>query len=301
MTDCQNNVSDNLTLALMNHDITPFDRTGIPRLQYTLRTRKTRIAIFWALVFFDSVAIPVLLYFILWYGTDLDHSIVFTIITVCLGGTAIVEYFQRFWMLCKKNSTCRVFGGSRMTCDWFQWNMTMIFLIIISFLTIGTLPDEPMVRVLAMPLPALLAFYGLEMTVMELMYVFRLRAPFRISSVARGQTMRPAVYSFVEDIVAVDGGGGTAFRLRLHQRYEASRYFRQMLHRLSLFWAIPGMLLSVGLTFVIFTVERDLAYILGWAMPFAWTGIWAIITTKFVQRELKVEEKVWQSELSTRY
>ena len=47
---------------------------SIPRLEYSLRTRKLRIGIFWGLIFVDSVALPVLLYFVLWYGTDLDHN-----------------------------------------------------------------------------------------------------------------------------------------------------------------------------------------------------------------------------------
>jgi hypothetical protein len=43
------------------------------------------------------------------------------------------------------------------------------------------------------------------------------------------------IYAFIGDIVAVDGNGGTAYRTRLSKRYEASPYFRQMPHRLSLF------------------------------------------------------------------
>ena len=101
-----------------------------------------------------------------------------------------------------------------------------------------------MVRLLALPLPTLLAIFGLELSLLELGYIYRLPSPFRISSLTRGQTMRPAIYFIVEDIVAVDGDGGTAFRARLNQRYEASPYFRQMLHRLSLFWALPAIVVA---------------------------------------------------------
>jgi hypothetical protein len=114
--------------------------------------------------------------------------------------------------------------------------MTALFSIIIAELVVGTTPKEPMVRLLAMPLPTLLAFLGLEMSIMELMYLFQLRAPIRVSSIGKSQLIRPAVYPFIEEVIAVDGDGGTAYRMRLHQRYEASPYFRQMLHRLSLFW-----------------------------------------------------------------
>ncbi|EOA84399.1 hypothetical protein ACJQWK_01229 [Exserohilum turcicum] len=278
----------------------PLATTTLPRLDYSLRDRRVRIGIFWMLVFFDSVALPVLLYFILWYGTDLEHNIVFGIITAVFGGTAILEYFQRFWRLCKKNSTCRAIGARRFSCDWFQWNMTVAFVIIIVELVIGTLPKEPMVRVLAMPLPSLLAFFGLELSLLELMYVFHLHAPFRISSVARGENLRPAIYPLIEDIIAVDGDGGTAYRMRLNQRYEASPYFRLMLHRLSMFWALPALLMAVGTTYMIFSVRRDTAYVLGWFVPFIWSGIWSIVTTKWVQRDLEVEQMLWDGQVPAR-
>ncbi|KAF2179587.1 hypothetical protein K469DRAFT_798687 [Zopfia rhizophila CBS 207.26] len=264
-----------------------------PSLEYSLCERKLRIGIFWVLVFVDSVALPVLLYFVLWYGTDLSHSDVFNIITALLGGTTIMEYFQRFWRLCKKGSTCRVTGARRFSCDWFQWNLTLAFVVIIAELVVGTLPKEPMVRPLAMPMPSLLAIFGLELCILELMYVFNLRAPFRVSSVAKGSSLRPSIYPLIEDIVAVDGGGGTAYRERLNKRYEASPYFREMLHRLALFWGVPSLLIAGGTLLLVFTVDRDFAYIFGWCLPFTWAGAWAIATIKWVQRDLKVEHMIW--------
>jgi hypothetical protein len=120
-----------------------------------------------------------------------------------------------------------------------------------------------MVRVLAMPMPSLLAYFGLQFTVFELMYCFRLNAPFRISSVPRGQTLRPAIYAVIEDVVVIDGNGGTAYRVRLSERYEASPYFRQMLHHLSLFWWLPALLVAGGTKYLVFshTVHRDIAYV----------------------------------------
>lgn len=45
-----------------------------PPLNYTLRTRKKGIAIFWTLILLDTVAMPIALYFGLWYGTNLSHN-----------------------------------------------------------------------------------------------------------------------------------------------------------------------------------------------------------------------------------
>ena len=87
--------------------------SGPPSLEYDLRSRKWAIVIFWGLVVFDSTAMPIALYFGLWYGTSLSPNTVFSIVTAALGGVSIVEYFVRFWRLFKKGSTCRVIGGRR--------------------------------------------------------------------------------------------------------------------------------------------------------------------------------------------
>lgn len=87
-----------------------------PKLNYTLRTRKFAIFFFWTVIVFDSVVMPIALYFGLWYGvgpgnpanTKLSANTVFSIVTAALGGASIMEYFVRFWRLWKKGSTCRV-------------------------------------------------------------------------------------------------------------------------------------------------------------------------------------------------
>ena len=101
-----------------------------PPLNYTLWTRKLSIAIFWSLVLVDSIAMPIALYFGLWYATDLSPNTVFSIVTAALGGVSILEYFLRFWRLWKKGSTCRVIGARRMYLDWFHWNFTGAWIIV---------------------------------------------------------------------------------------------------------------------------------------------------------------------------
>jgi hypothetical protein len=96
------------------------------------------------------------------------------------------------------------------------------------------------------------------------MRYFGVRAPFRISSLPRGSPLRPGIYSIIEDVIAVDGSGGLEFRQRLNLRYLASHYFRQMLHRLTLFWAFGALACAAGTTAIIFTTERNVAYIVSW-------------------------------------
>lgn len=113
-----------------------------PSLDYTLHTRKLSIAFFWSLIVFDSVALPIGLYFGLWYGVGpgtntpterkekLSANAVFSIVTAAIGGASIIEYFLRFWRLWKKNSTCRVIGARRWYLDWFHWNYSLAWIVV---------------------------------------------------------------------------------------------------------------------------------------------------------------------------
>ena len=101
-----------------------------PPLNYSLWVRKKSILIFWSLILLDCIAMPIALYFGLWFGTSLSPNIVFSIVTAALGGVSIVEYVLRFWRLWKKNSTCRVIGARRSYLDWFHWNFSLGWMII---------------------------------------------------------------------------------------------------------------------------------------------------------------------------
>ena len=46
-----------------------------PPLPYSLRDRKRSIAIFWTLFILDTLAQPLVLYWALWYATDLSHNL----------------------------------------------------------------------------------------------------------------------------------------------------------------------------------------------------------------------------------
>lgn len=113
-----------------------------PPLDYTLRTRKMSIFIFWSFIVFDSVVMPIALYFGLWYGVGpgantptekkevLSANAVFSIVTAAIGGASIVEYAVRFWRLWKKTSTCRVIGARRWYLDLFHWNYSLAWIIV---------------------------------------------------------------------------------------------------------------------------------------------------------------------------
>jgi len=130
----------------------------------------------------------------------------------------------------------------------------------------GTCPHDPPIRVLAIPAATMLFAIGLELLVVDALRIAGIRAPCRISSLPVGAPLRPGIYAYIEDICAVDGSGGTEFRQRLNLRYQASKAFREMLHRLTLFWAIGAIVCSVVTVAIVFTIQRDAAYIVS-CMP----------------------------------
>lgn len=144
-----------------------------------------------------------------------------------------------------------------------------------------------------MPVTSLLFVFGTEVLIQDAMRLLGIPAPFRISSMPAKSQLRPGIYWVIEDVVAVDGSGGVEFRERLNARYEASHDFRQMLHRLTLFWGIGAETAAVVVTILVFTLQRDAAYCVGWAVPFIWAGVWTLITFRWVKRSMKLEETRW--------
>ncbi len=125
----------------------------------------------------------------------------------------------------------------------------------------GTCPHDPPIRVLAMPASTMLFCLGFLLLILDIMRIRGMPAPCRISSLPKGAPLRPGIYAYIEDICAVDGSGGTEFRQRLNLRYQASKGFREMLHRLTLFWGFGSIGIATVTTAIIFTIQRDAAYV----------------------------------------
>ena len=151
-----------------------------------------------------------------------------------------------------------------------------------------------------MPLASMVFTFGTELMIIDIMRYFEFPAPCRISSIPKGAQLRPGIYSIIEDVVAVDGSGGTEFREALNRRYEASHIFRAMLRRLGFFWAIGAQLCAALTTALIFTISKDAAYCVGWSLPFVWGGIWTLGTFWYVGRKLKEEKIAWAAEVAAK-
>ncbi|OQD89677.1 hypothetical protein PENANT_c002G05174 [Penicillium antarcticum] len=229
-------------------------------LNYSLAKRKIRILVFWLLVFLDSVVFPIGLYYLLTRTTTWSTTTIFSVLTVTLFGTFITQSLERSWNLWRERSSCRVPNAGRYYFDFTHWNVLASWVIIITELVVGTIPDPPWMRMLAVPVPSIFFIFGLEMLIFEILYIFEIPAPFRISSIPKGSPMRPALYPLLEDIIAVDGKGGSKFRDRLDQRYKASPPFRGMLHRVTMLWAVPQVLVAGGTLAGIVIADHELAY-----------------------------------------
>lgn len=161
------------------------------------------------------------------------------------------------------------------------------------------MPEFPPIRLLAMPVPTMLFVLATELLVVDVLRAFHVPAPVRISSVPKGAQLRPGIYSLIEDICAVDGSGGTEFRTALDTRYAASHIFRAMLRRLGIFWAFGGEACAVVCTILIFTINAEAGYVIGWSVPFIWAGVWTLCTIWYVNRELAYERQEWSKEVAT--
>lgn len=158
----------------------------------------------------------------------------------------------------------------------------------------GTAWHDPNIRLLSLPLASVQAVFGTVLLLTDLLHFFAVPAPVRISSVPRGAEVRPGIYALIEDICAVDGAGATEFRRSLERRYKASPIFRAMLRHLGLCWAIGALASAAGTMYLVFNLEdTDMAYTIGWTVPFVWAGIWILITIRYVQYMLRKELRQW--------
>lgn len=123
----------------------------------------------------------------------------------------------------------------------------------------------------------------------------RIKMPFRVSSMPPYTGLPPAVYTLVEDIVAVDGGGCVEFRQAWRIRYEHSAVMRRIVRVTSLWWGASGMLFAGAFIAIAWTTADDIGYGVGWGLPWLWAMTSASFTVRYVHKELKREEEEWNS------
>jgi hypothetical protein len=122
----------------------------------------------------------------------------------------------------------------------------------------------------------LLLYIGGLLAVVQVLHRAGLRrAPFRISSTARGDPLRSGTLCIAEDVASVDGGGGQDLRRAMCARWDASDRFRKMLWALDAFWGGGSLAVAALVIGVAFGVENvDVGFTVGRFLSVfsAWSG-----------------------------
>lgn len=266
---------------------------GLPRLDYNLWHYKTKLSIIVFLLVVESSLLPIALYFGLFFHTTLRLGLVFAIITSFFGIVTGIEFGLRMLKLILKGDTYRPRGGTKWSFDFTHHTLSVGYFYMSGILIGASIPHNPPVRPLAIPVSLFLIQMGVQLLWSGWMVHNKKPAPFKISNVAKGEPMPPFVLTAVEDIVAVDGGAGRAYRDQLHARYKASPMFRRMMMRQTWFWGWGALLVGVGTLVVVWTVPVSVAYGVGWGAPLLFTTVWVTICVLWVRRDLRMEKKRW--------
>ncbi|KAK1756735.1 hypothetical protein QBC47DRAFT_451315 [Echria macrotheca] len=267
---------------------------GLPRLNYNLWHHKTKLSIVAGLLILESSILPIALFYGLRFS-DLRIGLIFAVITSFFGIVTGIEYGFRILKLTRKHDdNFRPLGTTSRWCFDYTHHTLGIGYFYMSALLIGaSVPHTPPIRPLAMPVCLIVIQAGAQLVWHGWMHARHRPAPFRISSVPKGQRVRPLVYTLVEDIIAVDGNAGKEYRAALDARYAASAHFRRLLVQLNWFWAVGALVDGIGTLVVIWTVPEVVAYGIGWGSPLVFVTIWTVVTVLWVRRSLRNEKTWW--------
>ncbi|KAI0506552.1 hypothetical protein F5B22DRAFT_623467 [Xylaria bambusicola] len=267
---------------------------GLPRLEYRLMEHKMKLFVVSGLLIFEGSLLPIVLFYPLWYATSLRHGILFAIITSFFGLISGLEFAHRSWRLIHKNDKYRPLDGTRWRFDFTHWTLSICYTIMTGILIGASIPHEPLVRPLAIPVPLFFIGAGMLCIVTGTMSALDMKTACKVSSIPKGAPQPPYVLTAVEDVVGVDGGGARPFRRRLLERYKASKAFRRLIAELNWFWGIGSVISGAGTLAAVWVIpSQEIAYGVGWGEPLVFFVVWTAITVFWIRRGLRREKKVW--------
>lgn len=137
--------------------------------------------------------------------------------------------------------------------DFYHIEFTLSFIAIAVLISVSVSLTPPIIPLFAMAPSILLFSIGTQFLLVSLVQSLfpTYTLPFRLSSLPKGTPIRPATYLIIEDIIAVDGGGGTPFRAAWNTRYLASTHIRRLLHRMDAFWGAGAFVCGAVITAVL--------------------------------------------------
>jgi hypothetical protein len=146
-----------------------------------------------------------------------------------------------------------------------------IFSFVVVTVVIATACMEPpRIRQASMPPSVVLYIVSFEILGARVFDLCGMKTPFRFSSTPGGQPIPPASLIIIEDVVAVDGGGGIEYREAIMRRYKASEPFRRLLRQMDWFWGLGALGIGIAVTVVIFLNPNEIvSFAIGkWRRPF---------------------------------
>ncbi|KAI1133209.1 hypothetical protein F5Y10DRAFT_229644 [Nemania abortiva] len=270
---------------------------GLPRLEYNLMDHKLKLFVVSGLLICEGSVLPLILFYPLWFATTLRHGILFAIITSFFGLVSGLEFAHRSWRLIHKNDKYRPLDGKRWRFDFTHWTLSICYTIMTGILIGASIPHEPLIRPLSIPVPLFFIGAGMLCVVTGTMSALKMKTACKVSSIPKGEPQPPYVLTAVEDVVGVDGGGARPFRRRLLERYKASKAFRRLIAELNWFWGIGSVVSGAGILAAIWVIpQEEIVYGVGWGAPLVFFTIWTWITVLWTRRGLRREKMLWGAE-----
>jgi hypothetical protein len=188
---------------------------------------------------------------------------------------------------------CGILNKSQL--EFLQINVLIVITLVEIELVAGTAPNNPIVRLCAMPSPTICFYLGFLFCSTAILTQLGWKLPFNMSSTPKGTPWRPALFGFIEDAGAIEGQGGVEYRKKLIKRYEMSPRFRRMILILSWAWGLGLLLVATIATVLIMVIETDVGFGVGWGLPYMFSAVYVYITVKFVRSQLAKERAEWGS------
>lgn len=178
-------------------------------------------------------------------------------------------------------------------------NLAIIITIVEIELVAGTAPSDPILRLCAMPSASICYWLGILFLTTAFLTQYKYRLPFNLSSTPKGEIWRPALFPIIEDSGCIEARGEQRFRRQCMRRYEASPLFRRMLLRLTWAHGAGFMIIAIVSTVLIMVLPVNIAFGVGWGLPFVWSGVNILMTMAYVRRSLQEERRQWRAKAQT--
>lgn len=184
--------------------------------------------------------------------------------------------------------------SNNLQLEFTNVNFAICATIFETVLVIGTWPKNPTIRLCAMVSATICYYTGTLFLLTAFLTQRHYRLPFSMSSTPQGMLWRPALLAVLEDTGAIEARGEVAHRETVMKRYESSPLFRSLLLRLTWLWGFGLIIIAIVTTILIAVLEENVAFGVGWGLPYIWVAIFGLWTVRFVKRSLDEERRMWK-------